>query len=80
MSGGAPAFDSSNNLYVVTGNGDYDGKSDFGDSFLKLTSGLVLQDGSLHSSRAHSTRRISIWDREALLFWWICLPPQFSTF
>jgi len=44
MSGGAPAFDSSNNLYVVTGNGDYDGKSDFGDSFLKLTSGLVLQD------------------------------------
>jgi len=25
MSGGAPAFDSNNNLYVITGNGDYDG-------------------------------------------------------
>jgi fibronectin type 3 domain-containing protein len=44
MSGGAPAFDSSNNLYVITGNGDYDGVNDFGDSFLKLSSGLALQD------------------------------------
>lgn len=44
MSGGAPAFDSSNNLYVITGNGDYDGANDFGDSFLKISSGLVLQD------------------------------------
>jgi hypothetical protein len=44
MSGGAPAFDSSNNLYVITGNGDYDGTKDFGDSFLKLNSSLVLQD------------------------------------
>jgi hypothetical protein len=44
MSGGAPAFDNSNNLYVITGNGDYDGVNDFGDSFLKLSSGLALQD------------------------------------
>ena len=44
MSGGAPAIDSANNLYVITGNGDYDGTSDFGDSFLKLNSALVLQD------------------------------------
>jgi chitodextrinase len=44
MSGGAPAFDSSNNLYVITGNGDYDGVTDFGDSMLKLNSSLVLQD------------------------------------
>jgi chitodextrinase len=44
MSGGAPAFDSSNNIYVITGNGDYDGSKDFGDSFLKLNSSLVLQD------------------------------------
>jgi chitodextrinase len=44
MSGGAPAFDSSNNLYVITGNGDYDGENDFGDSFLKLNSDLAVQD------------------------------------
>ena len=37
MSGGAPAADSSNNLYVITGNGDYDGTNDFGDSFLKFS-------------------------------------------
>jgi hypothetical protein len=37
MSGGAPAADSSNNLYVITGNGNFDGTSNFGDSFLKLS-------------------------------------------
>ena len=44
MSGGAPAADSSNNLYMITGNGTYDGtaSSDYGDTFLKLsTSGGV---------------------------------------
>jgi hypothetical protein len=39
MSGGAPAADSSNNLYVITGNGNFDGTSNFGDSFLKLSTG-----------------------------------------
>jgi len=29
---------------VITGNGDYDGAKDFGDSILKLSSSLVLQD------------------------------------
>jgi hypothetical protein len=42
MSGGAPAADSSNNIYVITGNGNWDGVSEFGDSFLKLSSGLVV--------------------------------------
>jgi hypothetical protein len=42
MSGGAPAFDSSNNMYVITGNGTFDGVSDFGDSFLKLSTGSGL--------------------------------------
>jgi hypothetical protein len=37
MSGGAPAADSSNNLYVITGNGEFDGITQFGDSFLKLS-------------------------------------------
>lgn len=44
MSGGAPAADTSNNLYVITGNGDYDGVNDFGDSILKLSSSLLLLD------------------------------------
>jgi hypothetical protein len=39
MAGGAPAADSSNNLYVITGNGDWDGVLEFGDSFLKLSTG-----------------------------------------
>ena len=43
MSGGAPASDSSNNLYVLTGNGNFDPANLlWGDSFLKLsTSGGV---------------------------------------
>src|SRR5580704_15117675 len=46
MSGGAPAADAAGNLYVITGNGVFDGTSAFGDSFLKLsaTSGLTLTD------------------------------------
>jgi hypothetical protein len=48
MGGGAPAADNSNNLYVITGNGTYDGatKSDYGDSFLKLgtSSGISVLD------------------------------------
>jgi hypothetical protein len=42
MAGGAPAADSSNNLYVITGNGNFDGNTEFGDSFLRLSSGLGL--------------------------------------
>ena len=37
MSGGAPAIDSNNNIYVLTGNGAYDGSGSFSDSFVKLT-------------------------------------------
>jgi hypothetical protein len=42
MSGGAPSADSSNNLFVITGNGLYNGTSQFGDSFLKLSSGSSI--------------------------------------
>jgi len=46
MSGGAPAFDSNGNLYAITGNGQYDGNTNFGDTFLKLStsSGLSVAD------------------------------------
>ena len=42
MSGGAPAADSSNNLYVITGNGEFDGITQYGDSFLKLSTGSSM--------------------------------------
>ncbi|MBV9724111.1 MAG: hypothetical protein JO299_02955, partial [Gammaproteobacteria bacterium] len=48
MSGGAPAVDASNNLYVLTGNGFFDANgatppnNDYGDSLLKLTGSLSV--------------------------------------
>lgn len=48
MAGSAPAADASNNLYLITGNGMFDANSstppsnDYGDSFLKVTSGLSV--------------------------------------
>jgi hypothetical protein len=45
MSGGAPAIDKDNNLYVLTGNGAFNGTDSFGDSFVKLsTPGLNVLD------------------------------------
>jgi hypothetical protein len=46
MSGGAPAADSSNNLYVITGNGNFNGTTEFGDSFLKLSTGSGISVSS----------------------------------
>ena len=36
MAGAAPAFDTNGNLYASTGNGDWNGSTNFGESFLKL--------------------------------------------
>jgi hypothetical protein len=47
MSGGAPAVDSSGNLYCITGNGTFDanvGGSNYGDSMLKLSGRLAVTD------------------------------------
>jgi hypothetical protein len=45
MSGGAPAADVANNLFLITGNGVFDGAGSFGDSYLRLTTpGLSVAD------------------------------------
>jgi len=47
MSGGAPAIDSSNNIYVMTGNGVFDagsGGSNYSNSYVKLNSSLAVLD------------------------------------
>jgi hypothetical protein len=44
MGGGAPAIDANNNIYAITGNGNWDGVNNFGDTMLKLNSGLSVQD------------------------------------
>jgi hypothetical protein len=53
MAGGAPAIDSSNNVYVMTGNGDWDGATNFGDSILKLSSRLTVSDWFTPSDEAN---------------------------
>lgn len=44
QSGQAPAVDAEGNIYVVTGNGSWDGKQNFSESFLKLSPRLKLLD------------------------------------
>jgi hypothetical protein len=44
-SGGmAPAADSGGNIYIMTGNGDFDGSANFGESMVKLSGSLAVQD------------------------------------
>lgn len=44
QSGNGPAADSSGSVYLVTGNGTWDGESNWGETFLKLSNTLQLQD------------------------------------
>ena len=44
MAGAGIAADSSGNLYVMTGNGDFDGITNFGQSFVKLSPTLTVLD------------------------------------
>lgn len=58
MSGAAPAADSSNNLYLITSNAPFDvtnaspPNNDYGDSFLKLTTGLQVEQYFTPSDQA----------------------------
>jgi hypothetical protein len=53
MSGGAPAIDADNNIYVLTGNGAFNGNGSYADSFVKLTTpGLNVADYFTPSNQA----------------------------
>jgi PQQ enzyme repeat len=53
-SGGmAPAADASGNIYVMTGNGTFDGVNNFGESMLKLNGSLAVQDYATPSDWAN---------------------------
>jgi len=53
QSGLAPAIDADGNSYFVTGNGSWDGKSNFSESFIKLDSHLNFLDWSTPSDHDH---------------------------
>jgi hypothetical protein len=54
MAGGAPAVDSDNNLYVTTGNGAFQsGIGDYGDSYVKLNTGLSVQGSFTPSNQSN---------------------------
>ena len=44
MGSGGPVADSSGNVYIVTGNGPFDGQTAYGDSVLKFSPTLQLED------------------------------------
>ena len=44
QSGRGPAIDAGGNLYITTGNGDFDGSSNFGESVIKLSPDLKVLD------------------------------------
>lgn len=55
MSGGAPSADANNNLYLITGNAEFDaagGGDDFGDSFLQLSRSLTVSSFFTPSDQA----------------------------
>jgi hypothetical protein len=59
MGGGAPAADSNNNLYLITGNATFDANkpsapnNDYGDSFLQLTPSLAVSSYFTPSDEAN---------------------------
>jgi hypothetical protein len=75
MGGGAPAIDSANNLYVLTGNGTFDNtNSNYGDSALKLNSSLFLTDWFTPYNQAD----LESWDADLASSGLLLLPDQSS--
>lgn len=53
QSGNGPAADSSGSVYLITGNGTWDGENNFSETFLKTDSALKLQDWHTPSNYAN---------------------------
>ena len=53
QSGNGPAADSSGNVYLITGNGSWDGENDFSETFLKMDKNLKLLDWHTPSDYAN---------------------------
>jgi hypothetical protein len=53
QSGNGPAADSSGNVYLITGNGSWDGENDFSETFLKTDRNLKLLDWHTPSDYAN---------------------------
>lgn len=60
LTGDAPAVDPSGNIYVSTGNGLYDGTTDYADSIVKLSSTLSVLDWFTPSN--YSDMQSNDWD------------------
>jgi hypothetical protein len=45
LAGGTPAVDAFGFLYLATGNGDFDGTANFGDSILRLNTNVTIAHG-----------------------------------
>jgi hypothetical protein len=74
MAGSGPAADTSGNVYFATGNGTWDGTTNYGDSIVKLstTSGLALND----YFTAYNQQSLSDADSDLGSGGVVLLPPQ----
>jgi uncharacterized repeat protein (TIGR01451 family) len=61
-SGRAPAVDTAGNLYIETGDGDFDGVTDFGDAILKFSTSAGLQLTDWFVPDNWSTLDVNDWD------------------
>lgn len=62
MSGAAPAFDAAGNLYVSTGNGSFDGTTQFGESLIKMTPAPSFSSVDFFTPSTYQTLENNDWD------------------